>query len=278
MGFSILIIVISVILSGCKISKSKVEQPVKEYLKSELNINDGYKILAAENDGECGCNNYAYVEFNKPYRTYARLAFDQDTNLINLEWGDNAYFKLFKGAYVKQHPELIELVDKIMTKKHLMKDTSNVSQEIKEISFYDYIDIAFSESQEKKLIETFKQNKTIETNKIVPTLKLDGRSRGALVYRGVINFNFLYDEYKQKHRKVPQAIEILKEFEKNKVLSEGLYSINIEITSTNPEWELIDDKHASYLAFKVDRSGKFKDLRLIKEDENTEFKEIEIKH
>ncbi len=55
-----MLIVILLVLSGCSIRKSRVEQSVKDFLKSQFNLNNGYKVLAAKEKVLSENNKYAF--------------------------------------------------------------------------------------------------------------------------------------------------------------------------------------------------------------------------
>ncbi|MEH7514726.1 hypothetical protein V7146_18585 [Gottfriedia acidiceleris] len=244
MFVSILLITISLFLSGCRIPKSKVEQPVKEYLKSEFNINDGYKILTAENDGECGCNNYAYVELNKPYRTYLSLVIDRKSNLVNPKDSDQVYLELFKGAYIEQHPEVINEMRRISKQYGYVKFQSKVvkgSEE--EVSFpYPYENIELNMKYSPEIIQEIKNTKQIDTKTLLPTLKPKDARNFNLRYLGVVNFFFKFN-IDQSKMAVAQAKDIVSLFQKSGVLTEGVYNIEVNVANI-PSYALfiVDEK------------------------------------
>lgn len=257
MFVSILLITIFLFLSGCRIPKSRVEQPLKEYLKSEFNINDGYKILVAENDGECGCNNYAYVEITKPYRTYLNLAFDRGTSLVDPTSSDEVYLELFKGAYIEQHPDVINEMKRISKQYGYGKFQSKVvigSEE--EVSFpYPYENIELNMKYSPEMIEEIKKTKQIDTKTLIPTLKPKDARNINLSYLGVVNFFFKFN-IDQSKMAVPQAKDIVSLFQKSGVLTEGVYNIEASVANI-----------PSYALFKVDEKKNYSIIATPKYDD-----------
>jgi len=256
--FSILLIAISLFLSGCRIPKSKVEQPLKEYLKSEFNINDGYKILVTENDGEAGFNNYAYVELNKPYRTYLRLAIDRESNLVNPKESDQVYLELFKGAYIEQHPEVINEMKRISKQYGYVKFQSKavIGSEEEGVSFpYPYENIELNMKYSPEMIEGIKKTKQIDTKTLLPTLKPKDARNFNLSYLGVVNFFFKFN-IDQSKMAVPQAKEIVSLFQKSGVLTEGVYNIEVSVANI-----------PSYALFKVDEKKNYSIIATPKYDD-----------
>jgi len=254
----VFIIAVSVFLSACKIPVSIVKQPVKDYLKSEFNIKDDFKVLAAENDGECGCNNYAYVELNKPYRAYLSLVIDRESNLVNPKDSDQVYLELFKGAYIEQHPEVINEIKRISKQYGYVQFQSKVvkGSEEEEVSFpYPYENIELNMKYSPEMIEEIKKTKQIDTKTLLPTLKPKDARNFNLSYLGVVNFFFKFN-IDQSKMAVPQAKDIVSLFQKSGVLTEGVYNIEVNVANI-----------PSYALFKVDEKKNYSIIATPKYDD-----------
>ncbi|WP_430510887.1 hypothetical protein [Gottfriedia solisilvae] len=247
-------ILISMILSGCKISTSKVEKPTQDYLKSEYNIKD-YEIISAANDGECGCNYYSYIEIEKPHHSFVYLAFDQMTGAIDLSGSEDVYEQLFKGAFIEQYPSVISNSKKLIKKYHLINKSPEVysDEDIKQ-NFYYFLNIDIDKKQQNELIKNYKNNNYINISKTLPKLNNESKKQG------IVQFNYYYNIYKNKNN-VPQALEIMKDMEKSKVLPEGIYSIKILIASVSPTGEMnysYGSPKVNSIRFRVNNNGEFR--------------------
>lgn len=99
------------ILSGCYFSKDKLNQPIQEYLKTNYGIQEEFSVIQTDNNWFGGIGHQTYVEMKKPYRAYPFLMIERDTLKILKDDSDDIYLEQFKGAYIEQHPEVVQVIE-----------------------------------------------------------------------------------------------------------------------------------------------------------------------
>ncbi|MGG2094772.1 hypothetical protein AB1283_19585 [Bacillus sp. S13(2024)] len=255
----VLILVLSIpifLLSGC-FTKTKLNKPIGDYLSKNYGIKNGeFKILSADNNWFEGIDHQTYVEINKPYHTFAYLIVDRNSHEIDKDSGDDVFLEIFKGAYVEQHSDVLKQSDKIIKKYNLLSESPNDYDKGKQ-NFYYYLHVNIDEHQEKELIEDFKQEQKLNTDKIIKNVKVS-KPRNNANYIGVINFIYYYNTYKNSGS-VPNAQSIVDDFEKSHVLTEGVYNIAVRTIYSSPaSIQQGVDIRDSNVMFIVDKSGKFK--------------------
>ncbi|MGG2016924.1 hypothetical protein [Bacillus sp. S10(2024)] len=246
------------LLSGCSTETKLLEKPIGDYLSENYGIKNGdFKILSTDS-GFGAPDQQTYVEIKKPYRTLAYLIVDKDSHEIVKNGSDDVFLKIFKGAYVEQHRDVLKQSDKMIKKYNLL---SEFSYHKKNPNFYYYLDIHIDKQQEKELIKNFKRDQKINTDNIMKILK-DSNSRDHANYTGVINFNYYYNTYKNSET-VPNAQSIMDDFEKSHVLTEGIYEIAVLTMYSSPNETSIGgtDSRNNNVMFTVDEQGKFEILK-----------------
>ncbi|MFE7378385.1 hypothetical protein ACFU6E_27915 [Bacillus cereus] len=110
------------ILSGCfsSFSQDDLNQPIQEYLKTNYGIQDEFSVIRTDNTFN-GIGHQTYVEIKKPYRAYPFLMIEKYTFKILEDESDDIYFQQFKGAYIEQHPEVVQVMKQIIKKYGLVK-------------------------------------------------------------------------------------------------------------------------------------------------------------
>ncbi|AAY60356.1 hypothetical protein pE33L466_0198 (plasmid) [Bacillus cereus E33L] len=109
------------ILSGCYFSKDKLNQPIKEYLKTNYEMQGEFFVIQTDNNWFGGIGHHTYVEIKKPYRAYPFLMIERDTLKISEDDSDDIYLEQFTGAYIEQHPEVVQVMKQIIKKYGLVK-------------------------------------------------------------------------------------------------------------------------------------------------------------
>ncbi|KKZ90866.1 hypothetical protein B4147_0229 [Bacillus wiedmannii] len=253
-NLAIIIAFLLLLLTGCEIPEEYVERNVKKHLENYGIKN--YNILSAKNDGERGISKSGYVEIYKPYHVNLTLAFDQETNQFIPDKSDDVYLKLFKEAYIQQHPELIKVSNQIIGKYHLM-DTSLKN---------DYLDFNIEKDQKIRLIDDLRKKEKIDTNSLLPSLTKDeNESLYPLNNESVINFHYKFNVY-ENNNTIPKASDILNDFKESKVLGEGKYFLNIQVVSYKQDsvTYLGEDYPENNILFVVGKDGEFRDIRTLK--------------
>jgi len=284
-------------LSGC-FTKGTLRKPVYNYLKDNFGINEEFNIISTDNNWFEGTDHQTVIEIKKPYHAFPYLLIARDSYDI-LEGSDDIYFEMFKGAYIKQHPEVIEVSNELIKKYNIDKKspyewdiekqnyfyyiniTIEEQQEDIEVSnelikkynidkkspyewdiekqnYFYYINITIEEQQEDKLIEDFKKNKKINTINIIPTL-VRSEPRDNANNIGVINFIYYYNTYNNEHN-VPKAMDLVKDFQKSKVLKQGIYNIAIQTyysESKDNHEPGGDSNYDTHVLFSVDDKGNY---------------------
>lgn len=252
------------ILSGC-FSKDDLNQPIQEYLKTNYGIQDEFSIIKTTNNWFEGIDHQTYIEMKKPYRAYPFLMIERDTlKILEEESGDDIYLEQFKGAYIEQHQEVVQVIEELITKYGLVKYPNkyiSVRNGTVYIFPYDNIEVDINNSQE--LLDDFKKTQKIDTTKLLPTLiPSDPRSNipdgehGRYASKiGVVNFQFEFDMNKNKHP-IPNAKELIEDFQKSGVLTKGIYSIYMRVDDSNPK-HFVGWENNSVVLFEVDGNGEY---------------------
>lgn len=99
------------ILSGC-FSKDDLNQPILEYLETNYGIQGEFSVIQTSNNWFEGIDHQTYIEMKKPYHAYPYLMIDRDTlKILEKESRDDIYLSQFKGAYIEQHPKVVQIVE-----------------------------------------------------------------------------------------------------------------------------------------------------------------------
>ncbi|SCC55590.1 Uncharacterized protein BC05F1_04486 [Bacillus wiedmannii] len=98
------------ILSGCYFPKDQLNQPIQEYLKTNYGIQDEFSVIRTDNNWLNGIDHQTYIEIKKPYRAYPFLMIERDTLKILEDDSDDIYLEQFTGAYIEQHPEVVQVM------------------------------------------------------------------------------------------------------------------------------------------------------------------------
>lgn len=252
------------ILSGC-FSKDDLNQPIQEYLETNYGIQGEFSVIQTSNNWFEGIDHQTYIEMKKPYRAYPFLMIDRDTlEILKEESGDDIYFEQFKGAYIEQHQEVVQVIEELITKYGLVKYPNkyiSVRNGPVYIFPYDNIEVDINNSQE--LLDDFKKTQKIDTIKLLPTLIPsdprsnipDGEHRRYASKIGVVNFQFEFDMNKNKHP-IPNAKELIEDFQKSGVLTKGIYSIYMRVDDSNPK-HFVGWENNSVVLFEVDGNGEY---------------------
>ena len=250
-GFSILLLY----LFTDFFTKIKVKKPVGNYLSEHYGIKDGdFKILSAYYNLLAGVDIETYIEIKKPYHTTTYVGVDPNSYEIDEEDGKNVFSDIFKGAYIQQNSEVLKLSEKIIEKYNLLSESPDAYQ-ISRKNFYYYLEFTIDEQQQKELLIEFKQKQKLNTKKMIKNLNIS-ESKINTDYEGVVNFHFDYELEKDKGN-IPDIQSIMNDYEKSNVLTEGIYSI--ELQPRNPTEVL--DGDSSIIVFSVDKSGEFQVIK-----------------
>lgn len=245
------------ILSGC-FSKDDLNQPIQEYLKTNYGIKGEFSVIQTTNNWFAGIDHQTYVEMKQPYRTYPSLIIQRDTLNVLKDESDDIYLEQFKGAYIEQHPEVVQVMKQIIKKYGLVKYPDEVvldGHKPFRIFPYDNMELNINNSQE--LLDDFKETQKIDTTRLLPTLiPSDPRSGGYnFRYVGVVNFLFEFDMNKNKHP-FPEAKDLIEDFQKSGVLTKGIYNIDMLVDNTNRD-HLVGGEYNNVALFEVDENGKY---------------------
>jgi hypothetical protein len=218
------------ILSGCYFPKDQLNQPIQEYLKTNYGIQDEFSVIRTDNNWLNGIDHQTYVEIKKPYRTYPFLMIERDTLKILEDDSDDIYLEQFIGAYIEQHPEVVQVMKQIIKKYGLVKYPNEaVPEENGSIRIFPYDNIELNISNSQELLDDFKKTQKIDTTGLLPTLIPSDprRENYNSRYVGVVNFLFEFDMNKNKHP-IPKAKDLIEDFQKSGVLTKGIYNIDIQ--------------------------------------------------
>ncbi|WP_148335346.1 hypothetical protein [Bacillus massilioanorexius] len=242
------------LLSSC-FKKEDLEQPIKDYFLKEYGIKEEIKILSTDNNWLEGIAHQTYVEIKKPYHTVIFLWIERDTYEINKDpvFGDDVFLEIFKGAYIEQNKEVIKLSDEIINNYHLVREFPN--DEIKGKVIPYYLNVRIDEKQKNDLKYEFVSSQKLDTKEIIPKLTFNKVSENG-EYAGTINFNYYYNIY-QNSPNIPKAEAILKEYERSRVLTEGVYRISISIMEHSLESLSYGSEESSSVLFRVNHLGEF---------------------
>ena len=257
------------ILSGCfsSFSKDDLNQPIQEYLKTNYGIQGGFSVVETDNYWFQGVDHQTYVEMKKPYRAYPFLMIERGTWKILNDDSDDIYLEQFKGAYIEQHPEVVQVIEQIIKKYGLVKYPNKfISVENGPVYVFPYDNLEFNIIYSQELLDDFKKTQKIDTTKLLPTLiPSDPRRENYNVrYLGVVNFLFKFDMSKT----IPKAQDLIEDFQKSGVLTKGIYNIDMLVDDSNGGSE-----YNNVALFEVDENGKYTIIASPKygELENTYF-------
>ncbi|MGG0666368.1 hypothetical protein ABE042_19895 [Viridibacillus arvi] len=241
------------ILSGC-FSKDDLNQPIQEYLKTNYGIQDEFSIIKTTNNWFEGIDHQTYIEMKKPYRAYPSLMIKRDTLKILKEESSDIYFEQFKGAYIEQHPEVVQVMRQIIKNYGLVKyPNKTVPEENGPIRIFPYDNMEFNINDSQELLDNFKKTQKIDTIDLLPTLIPSDprRENYNSRYVGVVNFLFEFDINKNKHP-IPKAKDLIEDFQKSGVLTKGIYNIDMLVDDSNAGSE-----YNNVALFEVDENGKY---------------------
>ncbi|MCL6572910.1 MAG: hypothetical protein K6T88_14700 [Bacillus sp. (in: Bacteria)] len=262
-----LVALIFLLFTGCATDsqkKSELSNNIPIYLEENFGIKDSVNILYAENNVLRGEGNVIF-KINKPNPSIIRSGIMNDTMNIAPSLNESVYSELFKGAFIAEHPNVIKATKKIIKDYSLIKEEvgTDIPKEYRDQTYYLYT--MFDESQVTELIRKLKQEKTLQTDTILPTLKKIAINEDPLSWRGNINFRFTMDVIKlDKLNKIPRASSIMKSYESARVLPEGNYCINIDSMVVDKTGTTLGyDKRNSAVIFDVDNSGQFHVIKQI---------------
>ncbi|HDR7851135.1 hypothetical protein CN675_25760 [Bacillus toyonensis] len=257
------------ILSGCfsNFSKDDLNQPIQKYLKINYGIQGGFSVVETDNYWFQGVDHQTYVEMKKPYRAYPFLMIERGTWKILNDDSDDIYLEQFKGAYIEQHPEVVQVIEQIIKKYGLVKYPNRfISVENGPVYIFPYDNLEFNIIYSQELLDDFKKTQKIDTTKLLPTLiPSDPRRENYNVrYLGVVNFLFKFDMSKT----IPKAQDLIEDFQKSGVLTKGIYNIDMLVDDSNGGSE-----YNNVALFEVDENGKYTIIASPKygELENTYF-------
>lgn len=252
------------ILSGCYFSKDKLNQPIQEYLKTNYGIQGEFSVIQTDNNWFGGIGHQTYVEMKKPYHAYPFFMIERDTLKILKDDSDDIYLEQFKGAYIEQHPEVVQVIEKIIKKYGLVKYPNKfISVENGPVYIFPYDNFEFNIIYSQELLDDFKKTQKIDTTKLLPTLiPSDPRRENYNIrYLGVVNFLFKFDMSKNKHP-IPKAKDLIEDFQKSGVLTKGIYNIDMLVDDSNGGSE-----YNNVALFEVDEDGKYTIIATPKYDE-----------
>jgi hypothetical protein len=255
------VVICLISLSGC-VTEKDLKKPLQKYLSEKYSFNGHFDFLTWDNNWFEGINHQTAIEIRKPYHATAYIMIERDTYKVDEEKSDNVFFELFKGAYIEQHPDVIKQTEQLMAKYDLMTKSADEYDKMKG-NYYYYLNVRMNEKQEKVLTDIFKRTQTIDT---INSLRFmtDILTEDSYTYQGVINFNFYFNTYKQT-KEVPQAEEILIDFEQSHVLTEGLYCISVHTIEASEQGtsQGVDPRNSN-VRFRVDKQGIFQDISVSK--------------
>ncbi|PEI63809.1 hypothetical protein [Bacillus wiedmannii] len=247
------------ILSGCfsSFSQDDLNQPIQEYLKTNYGIQDEFSVIRTDNTFN-GIGHQTYVEIKKPYRTYPFLMIEKYTFKILEDESDDIYFQQFKGAYIEQHPEVVQVMKQVIKKYGVIKYPDKADpEENGPIRIFPYDNIEFNINNSQELLDDFKKTQKIDTTELLPTLiPSDPKSeKYNSRHEGVVNFLFRFDMNKNKHP-IPKAKDLIEDFQKSGVLTKGIYNIDMFVDDSNPN-HFVGWEYNNVALFEVDENGKY---------------------
>ncbi|HDX9694334.1 hypothetical protein [Bacillus thuringiensis] len=247
------------ILSGCfsSFSQDDLNQPIQEYLKTNYGIQDEFSVIRTDNTFN-GIGHQTYVEIKKPYRAYPFLMIEKYTFKILEDESDDIYFQQFKGAYIEQHPEVVQVMKQIIKKYGLVKYPGKADpEENGPIRIFPYDNIEFNINNSQELLDNFKKTQKIDTTELLPTLIPSDPRREYYNgrYVGVVNFLFRFDMNKNKHP-IPKAKDLIEDFQKSGILTKGIYNIDMFVDDSNPD-HFIGWEYNNVALFEVNENGKY---------------------
>ncbi len=246
------------ILSGC-FSKEDLNQPIQEYLETNYGIQGEFSVIQTSNNWFEGIDHQTYIEMKKPYRAYPFLMIDRDTLEILKEESGDIYLEQFKGAYIEQHQEVVQVMKQIIKKYGLVKYPDKVVLEgHKPIRIFPYDNMELNINNSQELLDDFKKTQKIDTTGLLPTLIPSDprRENYNSRYVGVVNFLFEYDMNKNK-LPIPKAKDLIEDFQKSGgVLTKGIYNIDMLVDDSNPD-HFVGWEYNNVALFEVDENGKY---------------------
>ncbi|PEF72031.1 hypothetical protein CON94_28675 [Bacillus pseudomycoides] len=247
------------ILSGCfsSFSQDDLNQPIQEYLKTNYGIQDEFSVIRTDNTFN-GIGHQTYVEIKKPYRTYPFLMIEKYTFKILEDESDDIYFQQFKGAYIEQHPEVVQVMKQVIKKYGVIKYPDKADpEENGPIRIFPYDNIEFNINNSQELLDDFKKTQKIDTTELLPTLiPSDPKSeKYNSRHEGVVNFLFRFDMNKNKHP-IPKTKDLIEDFQKSGVLTKGIYNIDMFVDDSNPD-HFVGWEYNNVALFEVDENGKY---------------------
>lgn len=245
------------ILSGC-FSKEDLNQPIQEYLETNYGIQGEFSVIQTSNNWFEGIDHQTYIEMKKPYRAYPFLMIDRDTLEILKEESGDIYLEQFKGAYIEQHQEVVQVMKQIIKKYGLVKYPDKVVLEgHKPIRIFPYDNMELNINNSQELLDDFKKTEKIDTTGLLPTLIPSDprRENYNSRYVGVVNFLFEYDMNKNK-LPIPKAKDLIEDFQKSGVLTKGIYNIDMLVDDSNPD-HFVGWEYNNVALFEVDENGKY---------------------
>ncbi|MCH4565982.1 hypothetical protein [Bacillus sp. ES1-5] len=257
------------ILSGCfsnfsNFSKDDLNQPIQGYLKTNYGIQGGFSIIDTDDYWFQGVDHQTYVEMKKPYHAYPFLMIERGTLKILNDGSDDIYLEQFKGAYIEQHPEVVQAIEQIITKYGLVKYPNKFfSVEDGPVYIFPYDNIEFNIIYSQELLDDFKKTQKIDTTELLPILIPSDPRRENYngSYLGVVNFLFKFDVSKNKHP-IPKAQDLIEDFQKSGVLTKGIYNIDMLVDDSNGGSE-----YNNVALFEGDENGKYTIIATPKYDE-----------
>lgn len=241
------------ILSGC-FSKDDLNKPIQEYLKTNYGIQGEFTVIQTDDNWFEGIDHHTTIEIKKPYRAYPYLLIDRDTLQILSDKSDDIYLEQFKGAYIKQHPEVVQVMKQIIKKYGLVKYPNKVVGE-SPITMFPYDNIKINIINSQVLLDDFKKTQKIDTIDLLPNLKPSDPRHYNSRFVGVVNFLFEFDMNKNKHP-IPKAKDLIEDFQKSGVLRKGIYNIDMLVKDSSSKYT-IGWKHNNLALFEVDENGKY---------------------
>lgn len=265
------------ILSGCfptdlskdlsnNFSKDDMKRPIQEYLRENFGLTGDIHIISATNFALAGTDHEVYFEIYKPYHAFVNLFVSRDTLKVLPAEKREVYLALFKAAYIKQHPEIIQFSNELIRKYNLVGPIQYVKKDIGEENKVNVEDLYYLEmnfggnTQISKLVNSFKKKQSIDTSQTLPTI-IKHEPEEYIGRIGIVNFIYEY-VITDNTKKAPQSKELVDEFKKSKLLKKGLY--NVEIQAIDKE-EFHDDEHSSFTLFRVDDKGNYTIIPVVPE-------------
>lgn len=247
------------ILSGCSnFSKDDLNKPIQEYLKTNYGIQGEFTVIQTDDNWFEGIDHHTTVEIKKPYHAYPNLTIKRDTLQILGDESDDIYLAQFKGAYIKQHPEVVQVMKQIIKKYGLVKYPNKVVlKEESPFSIFPYTYIRLNIINSQVLLDDFKKTHRIDTIDLLPKLKPSDPRRAYFNSRfvGIVNFLFEFDMYENKHP-IPKAKDLIEDFQKSGVLKKGVYNIDMLVKDSSTGHSSVMEK-CNVALFEVDENGKY---------------------